>query len=367
MRRRPTLFFVLGAALVLLLAACGQAAPPTEVPPEPTAAPDELRPGMLSLFAPLPEVALPTEYELTDELVDLGRMLYYEERISISQEMSCNTCHLLDNYGVDGLQFSLGHDGVPVGRNSPTVYNAALHISQFWDGRAVDVEEQAQGPILASGEMGMPDPEYVLYILSTIPGYEPLFEAAFPGDEDPLNYDNVGQAIGAFERYLLTPGRFDAFLEGDENALTAQEKRGMALFVTTGCTTCHSGVAVGGNKYEKMGVVEEYPGLEDEGRFIITGDEADMFVFKVPSLLNIAETGPYLHDGSIDDLSEMVTIMARYQLGRELTETQTEDIVAFLNALTGEIPTDFITVPEFPPSGPDTPGPYEYEGSTSSN
>jgi cytochrome c peroxidase len=183
-------------AILLLLAACGRTAPEAVVE-TPRPAPDEYTPAALAAFSPLPEVALPTAYELTDEIVDLGRMLYYEERISISQELSCNSCHLLDNYGVDGLQFSLGHDGVPVGRNSPTVYNAALHFSQFWDGRAADVEEQAQGPILASGEMGMPDPEYVLYILNTIPGYLPLFEAAFPDDPEP---DQLRQRRAGYRR-----------------------------------------------------------------------------------------------------------------------------------------------------------------------
>jgi cytochrome c peroxidase len=360
MKRIP-LYLALTAVLLLVLAACQSAEEPD--PPAPPALSDEYSRDLLSAFRPLPEVALPSDYELTDEIIDLGRILYYEERISISQEMSCNTCHLLDQYGVDGLQFSLGHDGVPVGRNSPTVYNAALHFSQFWDGRAADVEEQAQGPILASGEMGMPDPDYVLFILNTIPGYEPLFAAAFPDDPAPINYDNVGRAIGAFERKLITPGRFDALLNGDDDALTDEEKRGLALFVNVGCTTCHYGEPVGGMRYAVMGQAEPYPGITDEGRFIITGNEADMHSFKVPSLLNIAETGPYLHDGSVDSLAEVVRIMARHQLARDLTDAQVNDIVAFLNSLTGEIPWDYITVPEFPPSGPDTPGPYEYEGS----
>lgn len=357
--------------LLLLLAACGgQTAPeatavPAAQPPtaQPTTAPDEFTLAALAAFASLPDVAQPTNYELTDAMVELGRMLYYETRISISQELSCNSCHLLDNYGVDGLQFSLGHDGVPVGRNSPTVYNAALHMAQFWDGRAADVEEQAQGPILASGEMGMPDPEYVIFVLNTIPGYRPLFEAAFPGEADPITYDNVGRAIGAFERYLLTPGRFDALLNGDEDALNEQEKRGLALFVSTGCTTCHYGEAIGGERYAVLGQVNAYPDVTDEGRFAITGNEADMYSFKVPSLLNIAETGPYLHDGSITTLEEMVELMAYHQLNKELTDEQIADIVAFMEALTGEIPWDYIAVPEFPPNGPDTPGPYEYEAS----
>lgn len=364
MKKNLAILFLLLSIMAFLAACGGNNTENNTNHDEPTAAaattaPDVFKPGMLSFYAVLPEVVEPTAYELSDELVTLGRMLYYETRISISQEISCNSCHLLDNYGVDGLQFSLGHDGKPVGRNSPTVYNAALHLSQFWDGRAADVEEQAQGPILASGEMGMPDPEYVIMVLKSIPGYLPLFEAAFPDDPDPINYDNVGRAIGAFERYLVTPGVFDEFVAGDESALSEQEKRGFALFVNTGCTSCHYGPAVGGEKYAVLGQVEPYPDLTDEGRFVITGEDADRFVFKVPSLRNIAETGPYLHDGSVTSLDEMVVLMAKHQLGKDLTDAQITDIVAFLTALTGEIPTDYIAVPEFPESGPDTPGPYE--------
>ena len=370
MKKGLALLFLL-LSMAAFLAACGgannenSANNAEEAEEVAAAAPDVFTPSMLSSYEVLPEVVEPTAYELTDELITLGRMLYYETRISISQEISCNSCHLLDNYGVDGLQFSLGHDGKPVGRNSPTVYNAALHLSQFWDGRAADVEAQAQGPILASGEMGMPDPEYVIMVLKSIPGYLPLFEAAFPGEADPINYDNVGRAIGAFERYLVTPGDFDKFVAGDESALSDQEKRGFALFVNTGCTSCHYGPAVGGEKYAVLGQVEPYPGLTDEGRFVVTGEDADKFAFKVPSLLNIAETGPYLHNGSITTLEEMVVLMAKHQLGKELTDAQVTDIVAFLTSLTGEIPTEYIAVPEFPENGPDTPGPYEAE--TTSN
>jgi cytochrome c peroxidase len=317
----------------------------------------EYDPSVLAAFGQLPETVEPTTYTLTPELVDLGRMLFYENRMSISQTISCNSCHLLDNHGVDGLQFSLGHEGVPVGRNSPTVYNAALHVSQFWDGRAADVEEQAKGPILASGEMGMPDPGYVEEVLKTIPGYLPLFQAAFPGQDDPIIYDNVATAIGAFERSLTTPGRFDALLGGDDAALTADEKRGLATFVSTGCLGCHAGPALGGQIYAKLGSVKEYPGLTDEGRFAVTGLDADKYVFKVPSLRNIAETGPYLHDGSITSLEEIVKVMAEYQLGKTLTDAEVADIVTFLNALTGEVPADYIAMPELPASGPDTPGP----------
>lgn len=370
--KRKTLFSIFILLLVLLLAACGSteteetAAPAEETVAEvaPTTAPDEYTAEALAAFAPLPEVVEPEAYEMSDELITLGRMLFYENRMSISQELSCNSCHLLDNYGVDGLQFSLGHEGKPVGRNSPTVYNAALHIAQFWDGRAADVEAQAQGPILAAGEMGMPDPEYVIMVLKTIPGYLPLFEAAFPGEADPINYDNVSRAIGAFERYLMTPGDFDALLGGDEAAFNDQEKRGLALFVSTGCTTCHYGPAVGGQRYAVLGQAKPYPEVTDEGRFAITGNEADKYAFKVPSLRNIANTGPYLHNGSITTLEEVVKLMATYQLDKELTDAQVADIVAFLNALTGEVPVDYIAMPELPANGPDTPGPYEAESNS---
>jgi cytochrome c peroxidase len=249
-----------------------------------------------------------------------------------------------------------------VARNAPTVYNAAMHISQFWDGRAADVEEQAQGPILAAGEMGMPNPDYVVRVLKSIPGYLPLFQAAFPGEVDPINYSNVGKAIGAFERRLMTPGDFDALIAGDESAFSEQEKRGLALFVSTGCASCHYGESVGGERYAILGQVTAWPDLADAGRYDVTGVETDKYTFKVPGLRNIAETGPYLHDGSIESLEEIVRMMATHQLAREHTDDEVTDITAFLNALTGPLPTDYILVPEFPESSPDTPGPYEAEG-----
>lgn len=363
---------ILSLLLALLLAACGSDEVEEVVAPvektvvevvEETAV--EYHSDMLASFSPLPASAVREDYELTDELVDLGRILYYEDRLSISQEMSCNTCHPLADYGMDRLAFSPGHDGSLGGRNSPTVYNAALHLSQFWDGRAVDVEEQAQGPILAGVEMGMPNPEYVLSVLDSIPGYLPLFEAAFPDDADPITYENLGVAIGAFERNLMTPDAFDDLLNGDDSALTDQEKHGLALFVDTGCATCHYGPAMGGERYAIFGQAKPYPGLTDNGRMDATGKESDQYTFKVPSMRNIAELGPYLHDGSMTDLGEVVSMMAEYQLAQELTDAEVTDIVAFLNALTGEIPTDYIAVPEFPESGADTPAPYSYEEDSS--
>lgn len=307
----------------------------------------EFEPWMLNLFGPLPAEATPDHYQRTEALVDLGRKLYYDPRLSISGEMSCNTCHLLDRYGVDGLPRSIGHTGEPVGRNAPTVYNAAFHIAQFWDGRSPNVEEQAMGPILAAAEMGMPSPEHVVAVMGSIRGYVPLFATAFPADADPIDLENAATAIGAFERGLVTPSRFDAFVRGDASQLTAQEQRGLATFVTLGCVTCHAGPALGGDIYRRLGVVEPYQ-TDDLGRFDVTGNAADRHVFKVPSLRNVAETAPYMHDGTIESLDEIVAIMARYQLGTELHETQVSDVVSFLGALTGEIPDDYIREPELP-------------------
>ncbi len=338
MKRHTLIATVVVAAGVL--AAC---ATPTATP-TPTVQYDA---NMLKQFAALPEEATPSGYTLSDPLIDLGRMLYYEPRLSVNSQMSCNTCHPLNTYGMDGLRFSFGHAGDPVGRNSPSSYNAALQFVQFWDGRAADVEAQAKGPILAGGEMGMPNSDFVVETLKSIPGYLPLFEAAFPGQDDPINYDNVGTAIGAFERKLVTPGRFDALLAGDESALNDQEKNGLALFVNTGCTSCHGGAAVGGSMYAKLGAAESFAGA-DFGRFNVTGEEADKYVFKVPALRNVAQTGPYLHDGSIPTLEEMVRVMARHQLGKQLTDSEVNDVVLFLRSLTGEIPAEYIARPQLP-------------------
>ncbi len=318
--------------------------------------PVELSPAMLSVFAVLPREAPPGNYPMTESLVNLGRMLFYDPRLSATQDMSCNTCHVLDDYGVDGLTISAGHDGRPVQRNSPTVYNAAFHMAQFWDGRASTVEEQAIMPILSKGEMGINDSATLEKVLRSIPGYTAFFAAAFPGDVNPITHQNVGIAIGAFERQLNTPARFDLFLGGDNSQLDANEQRGLITFINLGCPQCHMGATVGGLLYKKLGEIEPYV-TKDVGRFAITGRDEDKYVFKVPSLRNVAKTGPYLHDGSIQTLEEMVRIMAHYQLGKQVTDSQVTDVVSFLNALTGDIPTVYIASPQLPESGPDTPRP----------
>lgn len=317
---------------------------------------EAINPQHLALFQPLPEVMASKNNPITKEKVRLGRMLYYEERLSKNHDISCNSCHLLDEFGVDGMATSPGHRGEFGVRNSPTVYNAALHIAQFWDGREPDVEAQAKGPVLNPVEMAMPDEDHVLKVLKSIPGYQAPFVAAFPGEADPITYDNMAKAIGAFERQLVTPDRFDKYLKGDADALTMHEKVGLDTFIEIGCITCHMGAGVGGNLFQKMGLIEAYE-MEDTGRFEVTGNETEKYFFKVPSLRNVAETGPYMHDGSLEELAEIVPIMARYQLGKTATENQVADMVAFMEAMTGEIPVDYIQVPELPESGPDTPAP----------
>ena len=275
-------------------------------------------------------------------ITDLGRHLYYEERLSSNDKISCNSCHLLDKFGVDGVDFSKGVPGEKVPRNSPTVYNAFMHISQFWDGRAADVEEQAKGPILAGKEMGMPSPEAVVKKLKGIKEYPPLFAKAFPGDKDALTYDNVGKAIGAFERQLTTPSKFDAFLEGKADALNNDEKNGLNTFAEVGCTTCHMGTLLGGSMYKKAGLIKPWPNQKDQGRFGVTNKEEDKMVFKVPSLRNIAKTGPYFHDSSATTLEQAIQMMGSHQLGKDLKPEEVKSIASFLNALTGEVPTDYI-------------------------
>jgi len=314
----------------------------------PALAQADLTEAFLPMFQPLPARALAPDNEATEAKVNLGRMLYYETRISTGGAMSCNSCHALDKYGNDNLPFSPGHEGKLGGRSSPSTYNAALHVAQFWDGRAPNVEEQAKGPVLNPVEMGMPNAAEVVRVLKGIPGYVEAFKAAFPGEADPVTYDNFGRAVGAFERGLLTPSRWDAFLKGDKNALSAEEKKGFATFVRTGCVTCHNGAPVGGMMYQKLGLVKPWPGLKDKGREEATHKESDAYFFKVPSLRNITETAPYLHDGSVKTLEEMVRKMAEHQLGKQLTDEETASIITFLKALKGDLPTEYIKKPTLP-------------------
>ena len=351
-RSRRTLRIALVPALAGLAGCAWLGVERVPDPAEARALADQAR----AIFGPLPGVAESPANPITEAKVELGRMLYYEARLSRSHEISCNSCHMLDRFGVDGEATSPGHKGQRGDRNSPSTYNAALHVAQFWDGRAADVEEQSTGPMMNPVEMAMPGPEQVIQTLVSIPGYGEAFREAFPDDPRPVNLGNVALAIGAFERGLLTPGPLDRFMEGDLEALDAAQQRGLRTFVATGCTTCHNGTAVGGAMFQKLGLVHAYE-TEDVGREKVTGAETDRFVFKVPSLRNVAETGPWFHDGSVKSLDEAVRLMAWHQLGRELTGAEVRDILAFLGSLTGEIDWGYVAAPELPMGSAATPKP----------
>ncbi len=350
---------VVFAALLgsIVLAACKKSPDGGEPKKEPAAetSPLELARQNTKPFDPLPEDWATPEQTPAQE--DLGRMLFYETRMSKNHDISCNSCHTLTDFGVDGKPKSPGHKGKLGSRNSPTVYNAAGHFTQFWDGRAAAVEEQATGPILNPVEMAMPAETEVLAVLRSIPGYREPFEKAFPDADEPITIDNVAVAIGAFERRLSTPSRWDQFLEGDDEALTQAELEGFNTFVDVGCTACHSGALVGGQMYQKVGAAKPWPNQEDRGRFEVTEEKEDEMKFKVPSLRNIARTAPYFHDGSVAELDQAVETMARHQLARDLSAEETEKIVAWLQTLTGEIDEEFVAQPELPESGEKTPAP----------
>lgn len=302
----------------------------------------------LAYFAPLPaRMDLPGKPP-SQALIDLGRMLFYEPVLSEGHDISCNSCHGLNAYGADGRRVSFGHKGQEGSHNAPTVYNAAGQVAQFWDGRAANVEEQAKGPILNPSEMGMPNPKAVLDHMNSSAKYRAAFAAAFPGESNPITYDNVGRAIGAFERGLVTPSRWDAFLKGDTSVLTAQEKRGAKTFVAAGCVTCHAGVTVGGQSFQKVGLVHPWPLKPDSGRFLVTKNPADLYVLKVPVLRNVEKTGPYFSFGEVASLDSAIKMMGHYQLGIGLSETQVQDIHAWLRTLTGEIPSTYIAEPRLP-------------------
>lgn len=284
-------------------------------------------------FSSLPESDI--DKEKYRDLINLGEKLYFEKRLSINNQMSCNTCHRVDKFGVDNEATSPGHEGKRGDRNSPTTFNSSLHLAQFWDGRAKDVEEQALGPILNPVEMGMKSEKEVVDKIKNTKGYLEAFKIAFPEQKDALTYKNIGVAIGAYEKTLITPSRFDKFLNGDLNALNMQEKRGLKKFMHKGCISCHSGPLLGGNDYQLLGAVNEYE-THDLGRYNVTKNEDDKKVFKVPSLRNIMKTGPYFHDGSVKTIDEAIKLMAYHQLDENVGPGFIEDVKAFFNSLTTE-------------------------------
>jgi len=307
------------------------------------------------VLGPLPATMVSEKNPITPDKIALGKMLFYENRISTDGTVSCARCHPISLYAADGLRTSIGDSCKAVPRNAPTIFNAASQVGEHWTGSRADVEDQAKEAVAVRVVSGMPSYDVVKKELGKIVGYGPLFKKAFPGDNDPINIDNYALAVGAFERTLVTPSAFDAFLKGNEAALTDPQKAGLKAFLDTGCAGCHSSAYVGGQMYQKFGVAEPYWQYTkskniDEGRYEITKNESDKYVFKVPVLRNVEMTSPYFQDGSVDSLHTAVWIMGKVQLGKNLTDQETGGIVTFLETLTGEIPEDAVKVPILPPS-----------------
>ena len=323
---------------------------------------DDLMQSARETFKPIP-LAVPAVKgnAVTREKIELGKMLFFDTRLSASQIISCNSCHNLAAGGVDAGPTSIGHGWQKGPRRAPTVLNAVFNVAQFWDGRAEDLKAQAKGPIQASIEMNA-TPALVEKTLASMPAYVERFKKAFPEDASPVTFDNITKAIEAFEATLITPAsRFDQFLEGNADDLTAQEKNGLSLFMDKGCSGCHNGINVGGEAYFPFGVVEK-PGAEilpanDKGRFAVTKTASDEYVFRAAPLRNVALRAPYFHSGQVWSLKQAVGIMGASQLGQRLTDQEEDAIVAFLQTLTGEQPK--VELPILPPRTDATPLPKQ--------
>jgi cytochrome c peroxidase len=327
-----------------------------------TAADDPVMKRAQDTFQPIPlKPPAVKDVPATQAMVELGKALYFDPRLSQSHNISCNTCHRVGLGGVDELPTSIGHKWQRGSRNAPTVLNSVFNTAQFWDGRAADLKEQAGGPIQNPIEMGITH-EHAIEMLKGIPGYAKMFEAAFLGDKAPIAMPNVATAIAAFEATLITPNApFDKFLRGDANALSAEQKEGLKLFMDKGCSACHSGINVGGQMYAPFGVVEK-PGADilppdDKGRFQVTKTVSDEYVFRVPPLRNVELTPPYFHSGKSWDLRQAVAVMGTSQLGQKLNDQEISAITAFLKSLTGEQPR--VMYPILPPSVAATPRPEQ--------
>jgi cytochrome c peroxidase len=337
MKKELLLIFILFIFIVISISCkpSDQRALPTVQPvAEPGKNPDILSKEANNIFSTLPE-KMPGEEKDTGELIKLGEKLYFDKRLSDNDTKSCNSCHPVDNKkgGADNLPTSPGSHGKNGKRNSPTVLNSGYQFAQFWDGRAAHLEEQAKGPILNTVEMSMAGDKEVVKKLSNIQEYKDSFKKAFPQDMEPLTWPHITMAIAAFERTLKTADRFDEFMNGKYDALSADEQKGLDKFISSGCINCHAGPLLGGNMYQKIGVVKPYKHLEDLGRYEVTKQDGDKYMFKVPILRNVALTGPYFHDGQIKTLEEAVKEMGSLQLGKELSDRDVIFIVKFLNSL----------------------------------
>lgn len=307
----------------------------------------------LAQWETLPEKApAPADNPTTAAKVELGRSLFFDPRLSSTGTVSCNSCHNVMLGGEDNRPVSMGVHGQTGGRSAPTVWNSAFNSSQFWDGRAKSLEEQAVGPITNPIEMGIKNHVVAINRIRAIKGYTPMFNKAF-GSKNPVTIDNLAKAIAAYERTLITPNSaYDRYVKGDKSAMSAQQVKGMKSFAALGCTACHMGPAFSGPAmapgtgffmkfptYSKNEYVKKYDLMADKGR----GDKHE---WKVPTLRNIALTAPYFHNGKVDTLEEAVRVMARTQLDKKLNHGQVEELVAFLNALSGEFPTQ--PMPQLP-------------------
>jgi len=339
MKKLILLIFVSSA----IIFGCNQATDKNATGAKSEKAKDDILTKAQKYFAVIPETADNPDNKVTVPKVKLGKILYNDTRLSLEGNISCNSCHNLATYGVDNLPTSPGDAGNNGTRNSPTVFNSAFHFAQFWDGREKDVEAQAGGPVLNPVEMNIPSEEFLVKRLSADKNYRQLFAEAFPDEEKPLTFKNITYAIAAFERELITPSRFDNYLKGDENALNTEEKKGLETFMNVGCITCHTGALLGGNMFQKFGLYDDYRKYTnskeiDDGRMMITKNESDKYLFKVPSLRNIDKTYPYFHDGSVEKLEDAVKIMAKLELNKDLSKKESKEIVTFLASLTGNVP-----------------------------
>lgn len=321
---------------------------------------DDLMKAARRTFTPIPSVVpAVNDNPVTHEKVELGKILFFDPRVSASQIISCNTCHNLGTGGVDAGPTSIGHGWQLGPRRAPTVYNAVFNVAQFWDGRAPDLKAQAKGPVQASVEMNA-TPDHVINTLNSMSDYVVMFKKAFPDEASPVTFDNFAKAIEAFEAVLITPAApFDQYLEGNTNALNDQQKAGLKLFMETGCSSCHNGINVGGQEYFPFGAVER-PSTSllpsaDKGRFAVTKVASDEYVFRAAPLRNVALRPPYFHSGQVWSLQQAVGVMAEVQLGAKLSDKEENDIVAFLNSLTGQLPK--IEYPILPTRTDTTPRP----------
>lgn len=304
-----------------------------------------------AVFQPI-EISIAPSDPVSLARIGLGRRLFFENRVSADGNISCAHCHIAKKHASDGLPKAIGVFGKENQRNAPTIFNAALNFKQHWRGDRESLEDQAEKSLLGPASFGNLDQQSAMDKLKAIPGYKSTFLQAFPGEEDPVTLKNWGRAIAAYEHALLSPSRFDAYLAGEKNALSSIEQNGLRLFIQSGCAGCHNGPGLGGANFQKFGLYEDYwketgTAQIDKGRAEVTKNNDDLYLFKTPSLRNVARTAPYFHDGSIANLTQTVRIMSKIQLNKQMSDDEAASIVAFLNSLTGEVPENYAPLEPF--------------------